>query len=194
MKIGIIIGSTRPGRSGESVGPWVADQAAGRTGADYELVDLADYNLSLLAEPTVPGMANRQYERAETRAWSQKIDEFDGYVFVTPEYNHGVPAALKNAVDVLGPEWGDKALGLVGYGADGGVRAIEQWRVIAANLRLIAVRNQVSLSLFTEFGPDGFEPADRRAGELSGVLDQVEELAGALHQLRAARESVGAAR
>ena len=186
MKIGIITGSTRPGRIGGDISEWVAKQAIGRTGAHYEVVDLADYNLPLLAEPTVPAAANREYECPETRAWGSKVDEFDGFVFVTPEYNHGVPAALKNAFDVLGPEWGDKALGLVGYGADGGVRAVEQWRGIAANLRLHAVRNQVALSLFTDWGADGFAPIDRRVGELGAMLDQLEQLSALLQQQRSA--------
>ncbi|PFG68133.1 NADPH-dependent FMN reductase [Enemella evansiae] len=184
LKIAIIIGSTRPGRLGESVANWVAAQAANRAGADYELVDLADFNLTLLAEPTVPGAANKQYENPQTREWSKVVDSYDGYVFVTPEYNHGVPAALKNAFDLLGSEWSDKALGLVGYGAAGGVRAIEQWRVIAANLRLIAVRDQVSLSLFNDFGPNGFDPDARHAADLAGELDQLEQLSRALHTVR----------
>lgn len=184
MKIGIILGSTRPGRAGEVVAQWVASQAARRTDATFELVDLADYNLQLLDDPMVPAAAGGQYASEATTAWSAKIAEFDGYVFVTPEYNHGVPAALKNAFDVLGSEWSDKALGLVGYGADGAVRAIEQWRVITANLRLIAVRNQVSLSLFTDFGEQGFAPLERRDAELAAVLDQVVSLSAILQNVR----------
>ncbi|MCB0882831.1 MAG: NAD(P)H-dependent oxidoreductase [Thermoleophilia bacterium] len=183
LTIGVILGSTRPGRNGEAVANWVMDHTSGRS-ATYELVDLATYNLPLLCEPTVPGAANRQYEREETRAWGSTIDRFDGFVFVTPEYNHGVPGALKNAFDVIYPEWSQKALGLVAYGADGGVRAVEQWRTIAANAMLYAVRAQVALSLFQDWGQDGFAPIDRRPGELGTVLDQVEQLAGALKPLR----------
>ncbi len=184
MKIGIIIGSTRPGRKGESVGKWVFDVASKRTDAQFELLDLAAFHLGLLAEPTVPGAAHKQYENEATRRWSAAIDPLDGYVFVTPEYNHGVPGAMKNAFDLLGSEWSDKAVGLVGYGADNGVRAIEQWRVITANLRLVAARNQVSLSTFTDFGAAGFEPAARREVELTALLDQLVRLAGALATLR----------
>lgn len=184
LKIAVIIGSTRPGRLGESVAHWVAAEAAKRPDADYEVVDLAEFGLSLLGEPTIPGAANKQYENPQTQAWSKVIDSYDGYVFVTPEYNHGVPAALKNAFDVLGSEWSDKALGLVGYGAAGGVRAVEQWRVIAANLRLLAVRHQVSLSLFTDFGPEGFTPDPRNTDDLTETLDQLEQLARALRTVR----------
>ncbi|GAB3623063.1 NAD(P)H-dependent oxidoreductase [Mariniluteicoccus endophyticus] len=184
MKIGIIIGSTRPGRAGESVGRWVHEIAVQRDDAAFELVDLADYDLALLEEPTVPGAANRQYASENTRRWSEKIDELDGFVFVTPEYNNSVPAAFKNAVDVLYPEWNNKAVAFVGYGADGAVRAVEHWRGITANVYLKATRAQVSLSLFTDFGDQGFQPGERRAAELTGVLDELVPLTKACTTLR----------
>lgn len=184
MKVGIIIGSTRPGRKGESVGKWVHENASQRSDAQFELIDLAAFELDLLNEATVPGAANKQYENEKTRRWSQVIDPLDGYVFVTGEYNHSVPAAFKNAFDVLGSEWSDKAVGLVGYGADGGVRSIEHWRQIGANLRLVAARNQVSLSLFTDWSNAGFTPGERRADELKGLLDQLIPLTAAMATLR----------
>lgn len=180
MKIGIIVGSTRPGRLGSKVGQWVLEEAKQHSGAEFELVEIADYDLSLFGEATPPGMANRQYENPNTAAWSRTIDGFDGFVFVTPEYNHSVPAAMKNAVDVLAPEWGDKAVAFVAYGADGGVRAVEHWRTIVANMSLYAVRPQLSLNLFTEFGAEGFEPSERRQGELKAQLDTLIELTGKL--------------
>lgn len=184
MKIGIIIGSTRPGRSGESVGRWVHEQAIQREDAEFELVDLEEFKLSLLGEPTVPGAANRQYEIEETRVWSEKIDSLDGFVWVTPEYNHGVPAAMKNALDLLYPEWNHKAVGFVAYGADGGVRAVEHWRSIVANVRMVAVRAQVSLSQFLDFTDGAFTPQERRAGELDNVLNQLVEMTAAVQTLR----------
>ena len=109
--------------------------------------------------------------------WSAKIDEFDGYVFVTPEYNHGVPAALKNAFDVLYPEWGHKGIALVSYGADCGVRAVEHWRTIVANAQMHVVRGQVSFSTMLEVEQredgDVFAPAERRTKELGNVLRQL---------------------
>lgn len=185
MKIGIIICSTRPGRVGESVAHWVSEQVKDRDDATFELVDLESFDLPLLSEPTVPGAANREYEVPQTRKWSTAIDALDSFLWVTPEYNHGVPAAMKNAFDVLYPEWSHKAVGFVGYGADGGVRAIEQWRVITANARLMAVRAQVSLSMFTDFTDGEFTPQDRRAKELQTVVDQVIETGSALASLRA---------
>lgn len=189
MKIAIILGSTRPGRFGEQVARWVLDQTAGRDDAQYELVDLADYDLDLLNEPMVPGAAKRQYENPKTVRWGQKMDEFDGYVFVTAEYNHGVPAALKNAFDVLYPEWLHKGAALVSYGADGGVRAVEHWRTILANAQMHVVRGQVSFStmLETTQQEDGhllFAPAERRTKEIGNVLRQLTKLTEATSSLR----------
>lgn len=180
MKIGIIIGSTRNGRLGSSVGKWVYEEALAHGGAEFEIVELDEFNLELLTDATVPGAANRQYADPKVVRWSEKIDELDGFIFVSPEYNHSVPAAMKNAFDSIFPEWGNKALGLVGYGADGGVRAVEHWRTIAANANLFAVRSQVSLGLFTDFAESGFAPLERREGELKGMLDSVVELSAKL--------------
>jgi len=184
MRIGIIIGSTRPGRVGDSVAGWVFGRASQRTDAEFTLVDLRDYGLELLNEPIVPGAANRQYENPATRRWSRAIDALDGVVFVTPEYNHGVPAALKNAVDLLYPEWNHKAIGFVSYGADGGVRAVEHWRTIVANTLMQDVRAQVSLSVFLDFENGAFRPSERRDGELDIMLSQLVALTSALKTLR----------
>lgn len=178
MTIGIIIGSIRDGRNGSAVGEWVAKIASQRTDAQFQVLDLKDFDVPLLTAPVPPAGANKQYDSANVRRWSQAIDSCDGFVFVTPEYNHGVPGALKNAVDSLGPEWFGKTVGFVSYGADGGVRAVEQWRQIVANLQMFDVRAQVALSLFQEFGTDGFAPAERREGELTTLLDQLITLTG----------------
>ena len=176
MKIAIIIGSTRPGRLGESVGNWIYDIASQRDDITYELVDLADYNLPLLNEPTNPGMANGKYENELTQKWGDKIAEFDGYLFVTPEYNHGIPGAFKNAFDVLFVEWVGKAVAFASYGADGGVRAVEHWRGVVANAYMQATRGQLVLSIFTDVNESGLAPAERREGELNKVLDELEKL------------------
>jgi NAD(P)H-dependent FMN reductase len=185
-KIAIVIGSTRPGRLGTEVADWVARAAKEREHADYEVLDVAEFDLDLLNEPTVPGAANREYDNDKTRRWSRAVDEFDGFVFVTPEYNHSVPAAMKNAFDVLYPEWSDKPVAFVGYGADGATRAVEHWRTIVANARMVAVRAQVALSLFQDFEDGALVPIERRDGELSTLFDQVEQMSGALTSLRAA--------
>lgn len=187
MKIAIIVGSIREGRAGSAVGRWVKEQADGHPSADqatYDLLELADFDVPLLTDPTVPGAAKRQYANANTRAWGAAMDSYDAFVWVTPEYNHGVPGGFKNAFDSIYPEWTHKAVGFVAYGADAGVRSVEHWRPIVANARMIAVRAQVSLGTFTDFGDGEFTPQERRTGELATVLDQLTETAGALAVLR----------
>lgn len=173
MTIGIIIGSIRDGRNGAAVGEWVAERASQRTDAQFEVIDLLAFDVPLLTAPVPPAAAEKQYDSENVRRWSQAIDACDGFIFVTPEYNHGVPGALKNAVDSLGSEWFGKTVGFVSYGADGGVRAVEQWRQIVANFQMLDVRAQVALSLFQEFSGDGFAPLERREAELTALLDQL---------------------
>lgn len=173
MKIGIISGSIRRGRKSDQVADWVFDQAQQRSDAEFEVLHLADFDVPLLEAETVPGAANKQYDDERVQRWSAAIDACDGYIFVSPEYNHSVPGAFKNAFDSLGPEWAGKAAAIVSYGADSGVRAVEHWRQIIANFQTVVVRAQVSLSLFTEFGEDGVTPEDRHAGEISTLFDQL---------------------
>ena len=185
-RIGIIVGSTRPGRKGSAVGRWVHELACSRGDAAYELVELADFDLPLLCEPTVPGSAARDYETPQTRAWSERVDGFDGFVWVTPEYNHGMPAAMKNALDVLYPEWAHKAVGFVSYGADGGVRAVEQWRAVVAGVHMVGVRGQVALSTSTDFAGEELtpSPSPRRPAALHSMLDQLLTMTAALVAVR----------
>lgn len=174
MKIGVILGSIREGRAGAAVAQWVMDGAAGRE-ADYELLDLKEFNVPLLESPVIPGAANKKYDNAQVQAWSDAVDACDAYVFITPEYNHSVPGAFKNAFDSLGGEWAGKAVAFVGYGASNGLRAVEHWRTIVANFQMFALRNQIELNLFTEFGEDGLTPNDRRGEELENVLGELEQ-------------------
>src|SRR3989475_11336243 len=149
LRIAIIIGSTRPGRNGEAVAKWVYGIAQERSDAEFELVDIKDFNLPLLDEPMPPIMG--QYSKAHTKAWAAKIGSFDGFVFVTPEYNHGVPGALKNAIDFRLREWNDKAAGFVSYGGAGGARAGGQLRFGLAGVQMATGRNQVLLFMVTDF-------------------------------------------
>src|SRR6202158_5808168 len=130
LKIAIIIGSTRPGRNGEAVAKWAYEIAQKRSDAEFELVDIKDFNLPLLDDPVPAAMGN--YSKPHTKAWGARIDSFDGYVFVTPEYNHGINGALKNAIDFLFHEWTNKAAGFIGYGGTMGARAIEHLRLVMA--------------------------------------------------------------
>lgn len=184
IKLGIIIGSTRPGRNGEAVARWVYEIAQKRSDAQFELVDLQDFNLPLLDEPVPPSMGH--YTKQHTKEWAAKVDSFDGFVFVTPEYNHGTSAALKNAIDYLYREWNNKAAAFVGYGSAGGTRAVEQLRLIMAELQIADVRGQVALSLYTDFENFAtFKPAPVHAKPLAAMLDQVVAWATALKPLRA---------
>lgn len=183
LKIAIIIGSTRPGRNGKQVADWIATQAADRD-ASYELIDIEDFNLPLLDEPTPAGAGPEHYTQEHTKAWSAAIAPFDAYVIVTPEYNHGVNAALKNALDFLYQEWNNKPASFVGYGSLGGARAIEHLRGIVAQLGMASVPNTVTFSLMTEF-PDGtFTPADYQLPSVEALFEQTEAWATALKTLR----------
>lgn len=184
LKIAIIIGSTRPGRNGEAVARWVHEIAQKRGDAEYELVDIADFNLPLLDEPIPASMG--QYTKPHTLAWSAKIGSFDGYVFVTPEYNHATTGALKNAIDYLFHEWKDKAAGFVSYGGlSGGARAVENLRLILGELHVADVRTQVLLSLLTDFeNYSVFKPAPQHENTANTMLDQVLAWSGALKTLR----------
>lgn len=172
LKIAIILGSTRPGRNGEAVAHWVYDIANKRNDAEFELVDIAGYDLPLLDEPVPPSLG--QYTKPHTKAWSTKIASFDAYVFVTPEYNHSTSAALKNAIDYLYKEWNNKAAGFVSYGSAMGTRAVEHLRLIMAELQIADVRAQVMLSLFTDFENfSKFQPAANQEKSVTAMLDQV---------------------
>lgn len=184
-KIAIIVGSTRPGRKAEEVARWVHDLAITRDDATFEIVDLADYPLPHLDEPAGAGTGPQHYSHPHTREWAAKIAAFDGYVFVTPEYNHSTSGVLKNAIDFLYAEWGNKAAGFVSYGGTGGTRAVEHLRLIMGELRVADVRHQVALSLFTDFDADGtLVPGAHQEPTLTAMLDEVIAWADALATLR----------
>ena len=183
LRIGIIIGSTRPGRVGDQVAKWVLEQAATRDDAEYELVDLTDFALPHLDEAMPASMG--QYANDHTKAWAEKVASFDGYVFVTPEYNHSTSGALKNAIDFVYGEWNNKAAGLVSYGAASGTRAAEHLRLILGELQIADVRQQVAFSLATDFeNYSAFTPAPFHAGMMQTQLDQLVAWAGALQGVR----------
>jgi NAD(P)H-dependent FMN reductase len=185
LRIAIIVGSTRPGRNGESVARWTSEVARSRKDAEFELVDLKDYNLPLLDEPMPPIMG--KYSQPHTKRWAAKIGAFDGFVFVTPEYNHGISGALKNAIDFLHHEWANKAAGFVSYGGALGVRAVENLRLVLAELQVATVRAQVGFSMFTDFENFSvFKPNARHEKSVHEMLDQLVAWAGALKTLRAA--------
>jgi len=189
LKIAIVLGSTRPGRNGEAVAKWVLDIAKRRKDAEFELVDIQDYDLPLLDEPVPPSMG--QYTQPHTKKWSAKIASFDGFVFVTPEYNHSTSGALKNAIDFLYGEWNNRAAGFVSYGSAMGVRAVEHLRLIMAELMIADVRAQVMLSLFTDFENfSTFKPAATKEKDVTVMLDQVVEWSEAMKTVRSQHVAV----
>ena len=192
VRIAIVLGSTRPGRRGEPVARWVLEQATARGDADYELLDLADFPLPHLDEPLPPSMG--RYEFDHTKTWSDAVDDFDGYVFVTPEYNRAPSGVLKNALDYLYAEWNDKAAGIVSYGSVGGARAAEHLRLILGELQVADVRQQVTMSIFTDFENfQAFTPGPQHAQHLGVQLDQLVAWAGALRDVRTTKAALAAA-
>jgi NAD(P)H-dependent FMN reductase len=182
-RIAIIVGSTRPGRNGTAVAEWVHQHAKARTAADYELVDIDEFDLPVLDEPVPASMG--MYSKDHTRSFAGTIARFDGFVFVTPEYNHATSGALKNAIDFVYGEWNNKAAGFVSYGSAGGVRAVENLRLIASELQVATVRAQVAFSLATDFeNYSVFTPAAYHEAVLDTMLDQLESWTKALEGVR----------
>lgn len=184
IKVGIIIGSKRPVRKAESVAHWVYEIAARRSDAEFEVVDIEDFNLPLLDEP-VPAIMGR-YSQRHSRAWARRIESLDAFVFVTPEYNHATTGALKNAIDFLYREWNNKVAGFVAYGGSGGVRAVEKLRLVLAELQVATVRAQVGLSVRTDWEAfTTFKPNPQHESSLNTMLDQVVAWGEALKRVRA---------
>src|SRR3989440_9280605 len=183
LKVGIITGSTRPNRKSLEVAKWVLGAARKRSDAEYEIVDIKDFELPLLDEPMPPSMG--RYQQPHTKRWAAKIASLDAFVFVSPEYNHGIPAALKNAIDFLFAEWKDKAAGFVSYGGAGGARAGGRLRLVLAEGHVATVRAQALLSMMTDFENfTTFKSGPQHETSVGTVLDQVIAWGGALKQLR----------
>ncbi|MEV4222343.1 NAD(P)H-dependent oxidoreductase [Nonomuraea sp. NPDC049725] len=194
IRIAVVVGSTRPHRRTAVAARWVAEAAARHPAvaageAAFEVVDLAEYDLPVLDEPA-PALFG-DYRHPHTHRWAETVASFDGFVFVTPEYNHSVPAALKNAIDFLYAEWADKAAGFVSHGVHGGVRAVEHLRQVMTELGAANVRTQVALSAFTDFettaptDPGVITPGPHQESTLMELLDEVIAWSGALRTLRA---------
>jgi NAD(P)H-dependent FMN reductase len=142
-RIAIIIGTTRQGRFGERPAAWLHGLAEARRDADYDLVDLRDYPMPLFDEPKSP--AAEPANHPEAVRFREVVARSDGFVLVTAEYNHGIPASLKNAMDHVYAEWGRKPAAFVSYGGVGGARAVEQLRLVCVELQLAPLRNGVGI-------------------------------------------------
>jgi NAD(P)H-dependent FMN reductase len=187
-KIAIIIGSTRDSRFGDKPAMWVHEFAAARDDIDVEIVDLKEWPLPFFNEVASNAWAPTQNEVGQR--WQKKVAEFDGFIFVTPEYNRSIPAALKNAIDFSYPEWNKKAAAVVGYGSVGGARAVEHLRTIAVELQMAPTRAGVHIQ-----GADFFaawqQGKDLRefAHLEPGVKAMLDELVWWTKALKTAREA-----
>jgi NAD(P)H-dependent FMN reductase len=180
-KVYLIVGSVRANRIGRAVTEWVQQQILPAHGLETELVDLTDWLLPLADEPNVP--ATGPYTQEHTRRWSQKVGAADGFIFVTPEYNGGYPAALKNALDHLYKEWTGKPAVIVSYGFHGGDKAAEQLRQVLARLRMRAATANPQLTLTKEmYNPQGqlVDPKSAFEPFADSIAKAAEELASLL--------------
>ncbi len=180
----VIAASTRPGRQGIAVARWLQQLAEQHGGFDVELVDLAEVDLPVFDEPRHPRL--QRYAHQHTKDWSATISRADAFVFVTPEYNHSFPAALKNALDYLSVEWADKPAGLASYGGvSAGLRATSALKPVLAALRMVPVVEAVSIPFFTQFISEGeFVPNPELEGGGKQMLDELHRLTTALRGLR----------
>jgi NAD(P)H-dependent FMN reductase len=181
----IVIGSTRPGRAGLPIARWFADRAEEHGGFDVTVVDLAELSLPLFDEPHHPRL--RRYTQQHTKDWSAIADASDAFVFVTPEYNYGYPAALKNAIDYLHQEWKDKPVGFVSYGGvAAGTRAVQQLKQVVTTLKMTPVFESVSIPFHAQFiDEDGHVRANEVMEQAAGaMLDELVRVEAALRPLR----------
>ena len=187
-RIGIIIGSTRESRFGEKPAHWIYELARQRTDLSFELIDLRDHPLPFFNEAGAPAWGPVKNEAAQR--WAAKLDTLDGLIVVTPEYNHGPSAVLKNAIDWAYKEFIRKPIGFVGYGGVGAARAVEQLRLIAVEMQMAPVRNAVHIGMVEFLGiwqqGKTFEDFPHLAQAASGMLD---DLAWWTKALKTAREA-----
>ncbi len=185
MKLKIIIASTRPGRKGPILGTWITDIARKHGVYDVEVLDLAEINLPFIDEPNHPRF--QKYEHEHTKAWSKTINEADAFIFVTPEYNFGYPATLKNALDFLYNEWTYKPVGFVSYGGvAAGTRAVQMLKQVVTAQKMMPVAESVNVPFFTRFinDADQFVPEEGLEKSAYGMLDELVLWTKALMELR----------
>lgn len=184
-RLGVVLSSVREGRTGAAVADWVMDQSRGHGGFEVELVDLKAIDLPLLREPHHPKL--RKYTDPKTVAWSRIVDALDALVLVTPEYNHGTPAALSNALDHLHSEWSYKAAAFVSYGGiSGGLRSVQMTkpRLLAFNMMPIVEAVPIPF-VAKQIHADRFEATDAQVQALDAMLDELRRWTDALSVLRA---------
>ena len=186
MKLKIIIASTRPGRKGPILGTWITDLARKHGAYDVEVLDLAEIKLPFMDEPNHPRFG--KYEHAHTKAWSKTISDADAFIFVTPEYNYGYPATLKNALDYLFVEWTYKPVGFVSYGGvAAGTRAVQMLKQVVTAQKMMPVAESVNVPFFTRFinDADVFVPDEGLEKSAFAMMDELVLWTKSLMQLRA---------
>jgi NAD(P)H-dependent FMN reductase len=148
LKVGVILASTREGRRGEGYARWIVELVTAHAQLEPELIDLREYRLPNYDYAAMPSVAEKAYADPTARRWVEKIRALDGYVVMTPEYNHGYPGGLKNAMDHASLAWANKPIAFVSYGGTaGGARAVEQLRLVAIELRMVPIRDEVNVRL-----------------------------------------------
>ena len=188
LKIQVILGSTRQGRFSDKPGKWILAEAQKKDGVEAELVDLRDFPLPFFDEPMGPASLQGKYSTEIAAQWAKKVAEADAYIIAAPEYNHGYPAVLKNALDYAYSEWNNKPIGFVSWGGVAGARSVEQLREVAIELQMAPIRNAVHIpsfwTLLDEKGnlkADALDPMNDSAGKM---LDQLIWWAKALKTAR----------
>jgi NAD(P)H-dependent FMN reductase len=181
----VIIGSTRPGRAGLPIAQWFVDRATKHGGFEVEVADLAEIDLPFIDEPQHPRLG--QYAHQHTKDWSARVDHADAVVMVTPEYNFGYPAALKNAIDYLHNEWADKPVGFVSYGGvAAGTRAVQQLKQVVTTLRMVPVVENVNIPFFFQFLDDEgrLQANETMVSSADAMLNELARVEAALRPLR----------
>lgn len=152
IKIQVIMGSTRQGRFVEQPARWIFDLLKEKEDVEAELIDLRDWSLPFFDEPVSPSMMltmKKDYTNELAKKWAKKVGEADGYIIVTPEYNHGYPAVLKNAMDYVYNEWNNKPVAFLSYGGvSGGTRAVQQLRQVVIELQMVPIRNGIHIPMY----------------------------------------------
>ena len=189
--ISVIVGSTREGRFSEKPARWILQHLKKREGLDARLLDLRDFPMPFFDQPVPPAMPGRAaFEHEVVQRWTAAVAQSDGFVFVTPEYNYGPPAVLKNAIDWVYPEWHRKAAGFVSYGSAGGTRSVQQLRETAIELQLAPIRTSVHIPVATLWAHYKGGDVDAGLAELEApATAMIDDLLWWTEALKAARAS-----
>jgi len=187
------MGSTRQGRFVEQPAQWIHEKLQKKDDVEAELIDLRDWKLPFFDEPVSPGtmeMLKADYVNPLGKKWAKKIGEADGYVMVVPEYNHGYPGVLKNAIDYVYKEWNNKPVAFVSYGGiAGGTRSVQQLRQVVIELQMVPIRNGVHVPLYwTLLDKNGKLDMDKHAHGADGLIDQLLSWAKNLKTMRKAKK------